>query len=258
MESLFREYIQSINSHEPEDRLAKFITNSNVEPRSLISLPAGFEELERASDVNLVILHILTGEASESLGAILAVRVTSKNNSSSSPKGAIVFRRHVFCRFQNATIFSIDIIDDVDALRNKESQTVRIPTWTARPAATGFLLRDAYWSYFECVSSRTMDKDLVKFTHDQIIFNGHQLSREQYRGAMEECHDVMADFNEDKQQLMARVTFEWTPIKTWNGIEPTGKRVKFSEHVFVWFDEGRMHTSVTLLDMESFKSQMRK
>ncbi|TLD11794.1 hypothetical protein PspLS_11647 [Pyricularia sp. CBS 133598] len=239
MEFLFREYIQSINNHEPEDRLSKFITNSNLAPRALISLPASFEELERASDVNLFILHILAEEASESLGAILAVRVTPKTDSSSQSKEAIVFRRHIFCKFEDGGIFTIDVIDDVDALRNKESQTVQIPTWTARQGPLGFLLRDAYRSYFECVSNRTMDKDLINFTHDQIIFNGHQISREQYRGAMEECHDVMADckntmesllVNEGKQQLMARVTFEWTPIKPWNGIVPTGKMVKFSEH----------------------------
>ncbi|KAF6829647.1 hypothetical protein CMUS01_08065 [Colletotrichum musicola] len=82
---------------------------------------------------------------------------------------------------------------------------------------------------------------------------------------MEECHEVMKDckntletliLDEENQRLAARVAFEWTPVKKWAGVEPTGKRATFSEHVFVWFDEGRMHTSVTLLDMDAFRRQM--
>ncbi|KXH51935.1 hypothetical protein CNYM01_05864 [Colletotrichum nymphaeae SA-01] len=266
IESIFQEYAERLNRRLPSENMAKFSSPGHSSSQ-LLSLPAGFEHLEVSSDVNITILHQIGDAFTGDLAAILLVRISPKSVFPVSTATAVIeFRRHVFCQIQGTTISNIMIIDDVDALRNSESQAVRPPSWSAKAPPSGFCLADAYRAYFNCVSTRTMEENLSNFTHDHITFNGHYVTREQYRGAMEECHDVMTDckntlekliVDEGKQQLAARVVFEWTPVKAWNGIEPTGKRVKFTEHVFVWFDEGKMHTSVTLLDMEAFKQQMR-
>ncbi|EXF86313.1 hypothetical protein CFIO01_00010 [Colletotrichum fioriniae PJ7] len=266
IESIFQEYAECLNRRLPDGNMAKF-SSTGRSSSQLLSLPAGFEHLEEASDVNITILHQIGDAFTGDLAAILLVRISRKGFSPTSTTTATIeFRRHVFCQVQGTTVSNIKVIDDVDALRNSESQAVCPPSWSAKAPLPGFCLAEAYRAYFNCVSTRTMEENLSKFTHDHVTFNGHSVTREQYRGAMEECHDVMVDckntlekliVDEGKQQLAARVVFEWTPVKAWNGIEPTGTRVRFTEHVFVWFDEGKMHTSVTLLDMEAFKQQMR-
>ncbi|KAL2874089.1 hypothetical protein SGCOL_010770 [Colletotrichum sp. CLE4] len=268
IQSIFQEYAERLNCRLPNEDTTK-LSSTGHSASQLLSLPAGFEHLEVSSNVNITIIHQIGDASTGDLAAILLVQISPKADSPAPSTATVIeFRRHVFCQVQQVqgtTISNIKVIDDVDALRSSDSRAVRPPTWSAKAPPPGFSLAETYRAYFNCVSTRTMDENLSKFTHDHITFNGHSITREQYREAMEECHDVMADckntlesliVDEENQQLAARVVFEWTPVKTWNGIEPTGKRVKFTEHVFVWFDECRMHTSVTLLDMEAFREQM--
>ncbi|KXH36980.1 3-oxoacyl-(acyl-carrier-protein) reductase [Colletotrichum simmondsii] len=251
IESIFQEYAERLNRRLPGENMAKFSSPGHSSSQ-LLSLPAGFEHLGVSSDVNITILHQIGDAFTGDLAAILLVRISPKSVFPASTATAVIeFRRHVFCQIQGTNISNILVIDDVDALRNSESQAVRPPSWSAKAPPSGFCLAEAYRAYFNCVSTRTMEENLSKFTNDQITFNGHSVTREQYREAMEECHDVMANckntlekliVDEEKQQLAARVVFEWTPVKAWNGIEPTGRRVKFTEHVFVWFDEVEVQT----------------
>ncbi|KAI3539428.1 3-oxoacyl-(acyl-carrier-protein) reductase [Colletotrichum filicis] len=237
IESIFQEYAERLNRRLPGENMAKFSSPGHSSSQ-LLNLPAGFEHLEVSSDVNITILHQIGDAFTGDLAAILLVRISPKSVFPASTATAVIeFRRHVFCQVQGTTISNIMIIDDVDALRNSESQAVRPPSWSAKAPPPGFCLTEAYRAYFNCVSNRTMEENLSKFTHDHITFNEHSVTREQYRGAMEECHDVMADckntlekliVDEEKQQLAARVVFEWTPVKAWNGIEPT-----VSEHLSV-------------------------
>ncbi|KAG7060473.1 NAD(P)-binding protein [Colletotrichum scovillei] len=215
IESIFQEYAERLNRRLPSENMAKFSSPGHSSSQ-LLSLPTGFEHLEVSSDVNITILHQIGDAFTGDLAAILLVRISPKSVFPASTATTVIeFRRHVFCQIQGTTISNIMIIDDVDALRNSESQAVRPPSWSAKAPPSGFCLADAYRAYFNCVSTRTMEENLSNFTHDHITFNGHYVTREQYRGAMEECHDVMTDckntlekliVDEGKQQLAARVS----------------------------------------------------
>lgn len=255
MEAAFRRYIDALNKRDFQ------AVPSRVRPRQL--LPAGFEEHEKTSNVHMSVAHVLTDESSGDLAAILNVRC-------SVGEEQVEFRRHVFCQFagggaNDLQLDSIHTIDDVDALRSRESQAVQPPKdWAGAPHPAGTRLVETYREYFRCVNERKMADGIPKYCHDGVVFNGHPVPQDQYRAVMEECHDVMEEpintlekliVDEQRQCLAARVVFQWKPTRPWGGVQPNRTRATFAEHVFVWFDGGKMHTSISQMDMESFRRQ---
>lgn len=255
MESAFRRYIDNLNQGD--------LSALPTKVRSQHILPAGFEEYEEQKRPHIGIVHVLTDDASGDLAAILHIRCSIEGKQ-------VEFRRHVFCRFAgnrstNVELDSIQIIDDVDALQKRESKAVQPPQhWSGTPHPEGVKLAELYQAYFQCVNTRNMAEGIPKYCHNVITFNGHPVPQDMYRAVMEECHDVMEEpintmekliVDEAKQCLAARVVFQWKPTKPWGGVKPNGTRATFAEHVFVWFDGGKMHTSISQMDMMCFRQQ---
>lgn len=257
MESAFRRYIKILNRRD-------FSTlPSKVRPQCI--LPAGFEKYERENQPQISIVHVLTDVSSGDLAAILHIQCLIEGSQ-------VEFRRHAFCRFASSgqndlELASIQVIDDVDALQKRESKAVLPPKeWAGTPHPEGVPLAEIYRAYFNCVDTRTMAEGIPKYCHDVITFNGYPVPQDMYRAVMEECHDVMEKpintmekliVDKEKQCLAARVVFQWKPTKPWGGVQPNGTRATFAEHVFVWFDGGKMHTSISQMDMWSFRQQFK-
>lgn len=258
MESAFRRYIDILNRGD-------FSTlSSKVRPQHI--LPAGFEKYEKENQPQISIVHVLTDVSYGDLAAILHIRCSIDGSQ-------VEFKRHVFCRFvgsesSDLKLDNIQVIDDVDALQKRESKAVLPPKdWTGTPHPEGIALAEIYQAYFNCVDTRTMAEGIPKYCHGVITFNGHPVPRDMYMAVMEECHDVMDQpintmerliVDEEKQCLAARVVFQWKPTKPWGGVKPNGTRATFAEHVFVWFDGGKMHTSISQMDMWRFRQQFKE
>lgn len=126
-------------------------------------------------------------------------------------------------------------------------------------------LAQTYRDYIACINAKTMVADLPKYCQPTVMHNGVVRSLDEYRFLMENAQDCIADLNfkthtlivdEEKQQVAALLEFTGTPVKVWEGVEPNGKSVEFSEHVFYWFEGGKIHKVISLVDVETFRKQM--
>ena len=193
----------------------------------------------------------------------------------------IEFAAHIFAHPQSATTPTPSIIAtiiDTDALHaSQPTAAQRASAILTQPgpdpqapaaAAAGRTLGDTYRAYIAAINGGAADMSsrLPEFCHPVVTHNGQELSLQQYQGLMEDAQDAIPDIvfdvadlivDEDRQQVAARLEFTGTPVKTWAGMKPNGTAVHFSEQVFYWFDEGRVRSVVSLVDMEAYRRHMR-
>jgi predicted ester cyclase len=58
--------------------------------------------------------------------------------------------------------------------------------------------------------------------------------------------------------VACRLWFECTPVGEFLGLEPTGVRVAFAEHVFYEFEDGRIRRVRSLIDRSAVERQLRR
>lgn len=74
------------------------------------------------------------------------------------------------------------------------------------------------------------------------------------RGLHFSVEELVVD--DDSAQIAARLGFTGLPVRSFRGIEPTGKEVRFSEHAYYKLHQGRIFWVTSLLDLEAYRTCM--
>ncbi|KAL8399565.1 hypothetical protein RB594_000091 [Gaeumannomyces avenae] len=179
---------------------------------------------------------------------------------------------HLFCWIKDGRVLDIETIGDVDGVFRDENVAAVPPDLEADASRrlTAAEMSATYRAYIDCVNARTMDADLARFCHPRVRHNGRDLSLAEYGGLMEDAqqaieglsfaiHTLLAD--EGAQRLAVRLEFAGVPRKRWAGsVEPSGAPLElggFAEHVYYWLDDGRIARVLSLVDLASYREQVR-
>ena len=126
-------------------------------------------------------------------------------------------------------------------------------------------LETIYKAYLDCINQRTMQADLPEFCHPHVFHNGRALPLDQYRMLMQDAITAIPDINfgldtiiadRTAQRIAVRLEFTGTPIKAIAGVEPTGRPVRFAEHVTYQFRNGKIHRVWSQVDWVSYRQQL--
>ncbi|WP_422745400.1 ester cyclase [Mycobacterium sp. WMMD1722] len=116
-----------------------------------------------------------------------------------------------------------------------------------------------YRDYLACLNARRWDQ-LGRFVAEDVSYNGQTLGLSGYRSMLEADVHAVPDLRFTPQLLLAdadvvscRLFFECTPQRTFLGIEPTGRRIAFAEHVFYRFDGRRIAEVWSLIDKDAVR-----
>lgn len=119
-----------------------------------------------------------------------------------------------------------------------------------------------------------MATTLPRFCHATVTHNTVPRTLAEYQSLMEDAQAAIPDItfvisdlitDEDRQMVAARLEFTGTPVKAFAGVVPPaeeeleGRRreVRFSEVVFYWFQEGKIREVVSLVDLETYRKQVK-
>lgn len=126
-------------------------------------------------------------------------------------------------------------------------------------------LRKFYTAYIDSINTLTMREHFDEFCQDVVTHNYISYDRDEYRKMIESSFEEISGLrftverlivNEEAQQVAARLGFTGVPTRTFRGIAPTGKSVKFSEHAFYQLEHGRIKQVWSLLDLASYRASI--
>lgn len=119
-----------------------------------------------------------------------------------------------------------------------------------------------YGRYLQCLNERRWD-DLGLFVADDVVHNGARLGLRGYRAMLESDTHAIPDLQFTPEILMAddhvvscRLFFRCVPQEAFLGLEATGARVSFAEHVFYRFEDERIVEVWSLIDKDAVREQM--
>lgn len=123
-------------------------------------------------------------------------------------------------------------------------------------------LEATYRAYLTALNDRRLD-DLVRFVHDELIYNGNTMTRRQYRDLIAGDIAAVPDLFFDAQIVVAaddrvacRILFDCTPQREFLGFSPGDQRLTFAEHVFYDFRDGRIAAVSSLIDRYTIQEQL--
>jgi predicted ester cyclase len=123
-------------------------------------------------------------------------------------------------------------------------------------------LEQVYRAYISALNDRRLD-DLDTFVHDELVYNDKTITRQQYTRMIADAVHNIPDLYFDIDLCVAgddlvacRLWFNCTPEHEFAGITPTGRRVRFAEHVFYRFRDGRIEHVWSLIDTDAVRVQM--
>lgn len=126
----------------------------------------------------------------------------------------------------------------------------------------GFSLREHYLGYLDALNRQQFD-ELPSFVGESLTYNGMSLTGLEYRLARENDFRTIPDlsFTVDRlvvgdDQVACRIWFDCTPVQTFHGLQPTGHRISFAEHVFYRFRGPHIVEVWSLLDTDALRRQM--
>ena len=119
-----------------------------------------------------------------------------------------------------------------------------------------------YRRYIDCLNERRLD-DLPRFVHDRLTYNGEAMTLADYRELIETGLAAIPDLRFEIELLLTtgdeiacRLTFDCLPEGTFLGLAPTGRRVRFAEHVFYRLRQGRIEAVSALIDKAAIAEQL--
>lgn len=132
----------------------------------------------------------------------------------------------------------------------------------ASPPRGGSPIERHYLDYIAVLNERRF-AELAAFVADELVYNDAPMSARQYRRLLEDDVRRIPDLFFDVQRLVAagdqvaaRLRFDCTPALTFHGVEPTGLRVVFHEHVFYRFEDEHIAEVWSLLDTAALQVQL--
>ena len=135
-------------------------------------------------------------------------------------------------------------------------------TTTEGATMTNEELRAFYVHYVGAANARDFDA-IGKLLHDRVTVNGQGHTREDVVESLKALTSAVPDFKWQIEELFTvngdiatRLRDTGTPVKTWLGLEPTGKRVDFTEFCSYKVREGRFTEMRFLLDVSTIAQQL--
>ncbi len=124
-------------------------------------------------------------------------------------------------------------------------------------------LETRYRAYLDALNERRLD-DLVHYVQDELTYNGEAMTRRRYQDMLAGDFDAIPDLFFDAHTIVAsgdqvacRLDFDCTPRHYFLGFTPNGERLRFAEHVFYEFREGRIAAVSSLIDRPAIEAQLR-
>ena len=123
-------------------------------------------------------------------------------------------------------------------------------------------LGSRYRAYIDALNERRLD-DLVHFVQDELSYNGKTMTRRQYQDLIAADITAIPDLIYDAHiivasgdQVACRLVFDCTPQHEFLGFSPHGERLRFAEHVFYHFRDGRIAAVSSLIDRSAIEAQL--
>lgn len=127
---------------------------------------------------------------------------------------------------------------------------------------TTFDIHTFYRSYVAALNAREFDR-IDQFVADEVAVGREVYARDVVVGALESIIDAVPDFRWSVQELLvdgnraaARLVNTGTPVKEWNGIEPTGASFEIVEYAIYRVDNGRFVEMMNLHDSAAAARQL--
>jgi predicted ester cyclase len=124
-------------------------------------------------------------------------------------------------------------------------------------------LEARYRAYLDVLNERRLD-DLVHYVQDEVSYNGETMTRRQYQDLIAADIAAIPDLIFDAHIIVAsgdlvacRLVFDCTPQHEFLGFSPNGERLRFAEHVFYHFRDGRIAAVSSLIDRPAIEAQLR-
>ncbi|KUI38538.1 ester cyclase [Mycobacterium sp. GA-2829] len=122
-------------------------------------------------------------------------------------------------------------------------------------------LSETYRAYLACLNERRWD-DLSRHVADDVTHNGRRLGLDGYRAMLEADTHATPDLRfvpeillADGDMVSCRLAFDCTPQREFLGLQPTGARISFAEHVFYRFTDRRIAEVWSLIDRDAVREQ---
>lgn len=131
-------------------------------------------------------------------------------------------------------------------------------------------LESRYRAYLTALNERRLD-DLAHHVHDELTYNGEPLTRRQYQELIAADLAAAPDLFYDAQlvvtsgdaagdaadgQVACRLVFDCAPRGELLGFRPDGARLRFAEHVFYRYRDGRIAAVRSMIDRAAIAEQL--
>ncbi|MCW6512895.1 ester cyclase [Lichenifustis flavocetrariae] len=123
-------------------------------------------------------------------------------------------------------------------------------------------LLDRYRAYIDCLNRRDWSR-LGDHVGDKARHNGKEIGLVGYRSMLEGDVAAIPDltFNidflvADPPVIGARLLFDCTPQGELFGLPVNGRRVTFTENVFYRFEDGKVETVWSVIDVAAIQAQL--
>ncbi|SCV57125.1 uncharacterized protein FFB14_14979 [Fusarium fujikuroi] len=166
--------------------------------------------------------------------------------------------------FVDGRLVTLKRLKDVDSRSAKQTAT---PSTLEEQKPTSLDLAALYRDYIKSINDKTMEANFDKFCHPSVTHNTVKKTIAEYISLISESQSAIQGLYFDIQDLIvdkdagrvaARLEFTGLPVKAWAGAEPNGKSVKFHEHVMYWLDEGKIHWVWSVVDLETYRKQLKQ
>ncbi|KTT41796.1 ester cyclase [Pseudomonas oryzihabitans] len=119
-----------------------------------------------------------------------------------------------------------------------------------------------YQAYLDCLNRQAW-AELGRYVDDAVEHNGRPLGLAGYQAMLEGDHAAIPDLQfvarllvVEPPWLAAQLDFDCTPQGELFGLPVNGRRVRFSEHVFYRFAEGRIREVRSMIDRAAIAAQL--
>ncbi|OTA60815.1 SnoaL-domain-containing protein [Hypoxylon sp. EC38] len=282
IETTYRSIINCINEQRWED-LPRYMHSRFVKDGQDITPESYAAEIKsRSGKVELIVDALSVDRAShQRLGATVLVRYKpdGDNKDAEGVDRIISFTEQHFVWCAEGKISKVFTLADRDELQRQLSNPEASWSYKADligpdplPGASSGAkllsageLEDKYRAYISCINAQTMETDLHKFCHPEVVHNTKTLTINEYRLLIQEAfaaipditfdlHTVIAD--DEAQRVAARIEFTGTPVGILAGAKPNGCRVNFCEHVTYRFEDGKIARVWSIVDWASYRAQL--
>ena len=127
-------------------------------------------------------------------------------------------------------------------------------------------MQETHDGFINMLNSKNMS-EFPNIVQEQVVLNGMQLTCQGYQGVatglVEAISDLVATVRTrlvdvDSQMMAAQIELAGTPVKAIQGCEPTGRAVRFNDHVMYKFEGGKICRVWFVPDLDTLDKQLRE